>query len=168
MRPLLLARHSCYAIFSSVPTPSRVCAHILSISIYCQNATGSLPDLLVCDTALHVGWSSEERSSQIGGGRMLTEFGAVSDAPRALEALGMSLRLADEHLASWAYWTFKSFDDITTSASRYSEGVYFPNGTLQHDKLRALTRPYAPVVAGTPLGWSYDDQRVLVENDFCP
>ena len=79
--------------------------------IYCQNETESAPALLVCDAALRIGWSSMTRSAHIGGGRMLTEFGAVSDSSHAVDVLKMSLSHADAHMASWAYWSFKALDD---------------------------------------------------------
>ena len=45
---------------------------------------------------------------------MLTEFGAVSKTEVDIDLIQMMLERADEHMQSWAYWTFKSFDDITT------------------------------------------------------
>ena len=40
-----------------------------------------------------------------------------------------------------------------------SEGVYHPDGALQTEKLTQLSRPYAPVVAGVPTGWGYEERR---------
>ena len=125
--------------------------------VYCQNDTSSLPSLLLCDAALHLGWSSEERSTHVGGGRMLTEFGAVSDSAHALDVLRLSLDLADKHMQSWAYWSFKSFDDVTTSANPLSEGFYRLDGSLQEAKVRVLSRPYAPLIAGQPMAWGFDE-----------
>jgi endoglycosylceramidase len=49
---------------------------------------------------------------------MLTEFGAVAgDSADALETLDHLLDNADEHAQSWAYWQFKSYNDITTASS---------------------------------------------------
>jgi len=49
---------------------------------------------------------------------------------------------ADVYLASWAYWQFKKLGDLTTTAGIGSEGFYNDDGTLQIDKITALTRPY--------------------------
>jgi len=87
---------------------------------------------------------------------MLTEFGAVSDSPHALRVLRKSLDLADAHMQSWTYWSFKPYDDITTNASPLSEGLYYRNGTLQRQKLAELSRPYAPLISGKPIAWHYD------------
>ena len=69
---------------------------------------------------------------------MLTEFGAVGQDSVSLDGVGFMLKAADEHLQSWAYWNFKSYDDITTEGSPSSETLYRPDGSLQSDKLRAL------------------------------
>lgn len=36
----------------------------------------------------------------------------------------------DTYLTSWAYWQFKTFKDLTTSAFDKSEGFYNKDGTL--------------------------------------
>ena len=54
-------------------------------------------------------------------------------------------------LHSWAYWQYKYFDDFTTAASPgYVEGFYQPNGQLYENKVKALSRSYAPATCGTP------------------
>lgn len=50
--------------------------------------------------------------------------------------------VCDDHLVGWAYWQFKTFGDLTTSAGTGSEGFYDKNGTLQEDKVKALSRTY--------------------------
>ena len=48
------------------------------------------------------------------------------------------------------------FDDLTTVAGP-NEGLYHPNGSLQTEKLSALSRTYAQVVAGTPTSMKFDE-----------
>ncbi len=50
------------------------------------------------------------------------------------------------------YWSFKSFDDITTTgdAGGGGESFYNKDGSVQDGKLRALTRAYARAIAGRP------------------
>merc|ERR1719353_2728029 len=74
----------------------------------------------------------------------------------SLGQLTTMLDHAEEQMQSWAYWTMKSFDDITTEGSPFSETLYRANGTLQTKKLRALTRPFAPTVAGVPRSAKFD------------
>ena len=48
----------------------------------------------------------------------------------------------DQHLVGWAYWEFKNYADLTTSAGTGSEGFYNADGTLQNSKVKALARTY--------------------------
>lgn len=41
----------------------------------------------------------------------------------------------DKHLTSWAYWEFKNYADLTTSAGTGNEGFYNNDGTLQNAKV---------------------------------
>ena len=50
--------------------------------------------------------------------------------------------VADEHLVGWAYWQFKYYADLTTSAGTGSEGFYNADGSLQGWKAKALSRSY--------------------------
>lgn len=123
--------------------------------IYCVNESLRVLEPF-CDLAYDLGWFAAMRS-QVGGGRMLTEFGAVGDSAVALDGLRAMTRDADSFLQSWAYWTYKPFDDITTSGAPGAEGFYRPDGTLQESKVAVLARPFAPVVAGLPLLSRYSD-----------
>jgi len=48
----------------------------------------------------------------------------------------------DQYLVGWAYWEYKNFADLTTSAGTGSEGFYNSDGTLQTNKVAALARIY--------------------------
>lgn len=57
---------------------------------------------------------------------------------------------ADKFLTSgWAYWQFKTYEDLTTSAGTSSEGFYNMNGSLQTKKVKALSRTYVKSAQGT-------------------
>ena len=58
--------------------------------------------------------TAEKSVKAVGGGSMITEFGAVGDGIPSAEAIDALGDLADTHTQSWAYWTFKGFNDITT------------------------------------------------------
>jgi len=129
-----------------------------SYHIYCFNESRPLRVLEpVCDIVYALGWFAEQHS-RVGGGRFLTEFGAVPDDAVSIDGLRAMLRAADRHQQSWAYWNFKSYDDITTAGNPNSEGFYRSDGSLQEAKLAALTRPYAPAVAGAPSLTQYNDK----------
>eukprot|EP00947_MAST-08B_sp_MAST-8B-sp1_P002435 g2435.t1 len=90
-----------------------------------------------------------------GGGIFITEFGACSGAANCLGEIERVTSRADAALQSWAYWQFKYNDDLTT-VSGPIEGVYDTDGKLQVDKVAALSRTYAPVIAGTPTVMRFD------------
>jgi len=57
---------------------------------------------------------------------------------------------ADKYVAGWAYWQFKNYADLTTSAGTGSEGFYNEDGTLQDWKVKALSRTYVMLTQGVP------------------
>jgi hypothetical protein len=126
--------------------------------VYCFNNTKKILEP-ICDLALDLAWSASDRSRKaLGGGAMMTEFGAVGSDPVSLQLLGTVLDAAEERLQSWAYWNFKSYDDITTAGSPASEGLYNPDGSVQTQKVRLLSRPFATAVAGHPIRSKFDSR----------
>lgn len=93
-----------------------------SFHVYCFNGT-TAATLPLCRLALEINWRTNLLSLARlgGGGRIVTEFGAVPQDSVSLEVLETVLDAADAHLTSWAYWTFKTFGDITTSGNPHSE-----------------------------------------------
>lgn len=51
-------------------------------------------------------------------GGFLTEFGAVSNDDDSIHLLEKQAEGADKMFQSWAYWTYKNYDDITTQNSQ--------------------------------------------------
>lgn len=64
--------------------------------------------------------------------------------------------VCDDYLVGWAYWEFKNYKDLTTSASTGSEGFYNPDGSLQDYKVKALARSYMMLTQGVPTKQSFD------------
>jgi len=56
--------------------------------------------------------------------------------------------VCDEKLAAWAYWEFKNYQDLTTSAGDRSEGFYNKDGSLQVKKVKSLSRTYVQYAQG--------------------
>lgn len=78
--------------------------------IYCPSWPWGPPALLPLCKPLILGstWDRLLRdSARIGGGRFLTEFGAVGHDADSLELLRVVLNKADTRGQSWAYWQFK-------------------------------------------------------------
>lgn len=69
--------------------------------------------------------------------------------PSSQDLITFMLDEAERLGQSSAYWSWKSFNDITTQ-NGVTETLYNEDGSLQLPKLRALTRSYAPAVAAVP------------------
>jgi len=89
-------------------------------------------------------------------GSFMTEFGAVAgNNTKALEDIEWVVESADKVLQSWAYWQYKSYNDITT-ASNERESFYWADGSLQADKVDTLSRVYATAIEGVPTSMVYN------------
>lgn len=129
-----------------------------SYHVYCLNTTRRIWIPLCKDIAMAGAWAAHTASRhRVGGGGMLTEFGAVGEDPVSLVFIKVGLDSADARLQSWAYWTYKSFDDITTAGNPLGESLFRSDGSLQVAKLQTLTRAYAPVIAGRPERHEFDN-----------
>ena len=73
---------------------------------------------------------------------VITEFGACLTEGPCSQEINQVGDVADENLVGWAYWQFKIYKDLTTTAGTGSEGFYNVDGSLQQKKLKALTRTY--------------------------
>lgn len=62
--------------------------------------------------------------------------------------VGLVADACDDHLVGWAYWQFKNYWDLTTSAGTGSEGFYNTDGSLQQHKVMAISRSYMPYTQG--------------------
>merc|ERR1719265_2399715 len=80
----------------------------------------------------------------------MSEFGACKESPKCVGEINRVLSRAERAMHSWAWWQFKYFEDITTLAGP-DEGFYWKNGKLQVNKVAALSRTWAPAIAGRPL-----------------
>lgn len=67
---------------------------------------------------------------------IISEFGACMDSEACAVEVSQVGDVSDEHLNGWAYWEFKPFKDLTTSAGNKSEGFYNKDGSLQLGKVK--------------------------------
>lgn len=74
--------------------------------------------------------------------------------------------VADESLSGWAYWQFKTFEDLTTSAGTGSEGFWNQDGSLQDYKVKALARSYLPYTQGTLNKMKFDTNTSYLKANF--
>jgi endoglycosylceramidase len=93
---------------------------------------------------------------RLGGGGMMTEWGALSSSPGAMQQIHRISSLADEYIQSWIWWQFKDYDDVTTASIGDVESFYDSKGQLQVEKVKALSRTYAQAISGTPLAMKFN------------
>jgi endoglycosylceramidase len=63
-------------------------------------------------------------ADRLGVPLIISEFGACLTEAPCTQEIRQVCEVADEHLAGWAYWEFKNYEDLTTSAGTGSEGFY--------------------------------------------
>jgi len=86
---------------------------------------------------------------------MITEFGACLTEASCTQEISQVADVSDEYLVGWAYWQFKYYGDLTTTASVGAEGFYEHDGTLQAWKVKALSRTYMMATQGVPTSQNF-------------
>lgn len=80
---------------------------------------------------------------------IVSEFGACFDSEECAREITQVADECDKVLAGWAYWEFKTYKDLTTTAGTGSEGFYNSDGSLQSRKVKAMSRTYLQRTQGT-------------------
>lgn len=128
---------------------------MLSYHLYCPLVTSQGQPVIpiFCNvTDVLTLYKKFENYKSLGIGGFLTEFGALSDSEKSANEILIITGYAEKNFQSWIYWQFKYFQDITTAAKpATTESFYYENGTLQMNKIRALTHPYAYAICGQPI-----------------
>jgi endoglycosylceramidase len=92
-------------------------------------------------------------ASAMGVPPLFDEFGDTQD----LADTARTIRLADDNLTGWMYWSYKDWVD---DPGGQGSGPLFDDsdddGTLRQDKLAVLSQPYPIATAGLPLAERYD------------
>jgi aryl-phospho-beta-D-glucosidase BglC (GH1 family) len=98
----------------------------------------------------------DQDAKKLGIPLIISEFGACMGGHTCEVEINTLTDAADTFLTSWAYWQFKKLGDLTTTAGSGSEGFYNDDGTLQVDKVTALSRPYAQYTQGTLMSMNFN------------
>ena len=88
----------------------------------------------------------------------LSEFGSCLDTQACVEEINAVGDVSDKYLVGWAYWQFKTYGDLTSTAFDQSEGFYNKDGTLQVGKVKALSRTYMQATQGILTSMSFSTQ----------
>ena len=124
----------------------------------CKNGEPSLQNATTICKAFHK-HKVEVRSDdaeRLGIGLFFTEFGACSGSDACVQEILSAVEAFDSKALSWAYWQYKGYNDITTTGSD-TEGLWYSNGTLQSNKVMALSRTYFQAVQGKPLSIEFNN-----------
>ncbi len=79
----------------------------------------------------------------------MTEFGSVPNNADGLAEINSVTENADKYLISWYYWQFKYNMDSTCSTNpQWLHSFYYPNSTLQTEKVQTLSYSYAYAICG--------------------
>ena len=96
----------------------------------------------------------------------ITEFGACLTEGPCTQEINQVGDVADEHLVGWAYWQFKYYEDLTTSAGTGSEGFYNQDGSLQEWKAKALARSYLQFTQGELTHQNFHTETAALNAQF--
>ena len=100
---------------------------------------------------------------------ILSEFGALSNSDKSASEIIRLTGDAENNFNSWVYWQFKYYNDITTAARPgTTESFYNIDGSLQTNKVKALSHPYVYAICGTPLTHKWHSSTSSLVFTFVP
>lgn len=107
--------------------------HVLNDHSYCCSlgrdvCAGGEPSTDLADTCLafhgkRVGQRAKD-AKRLGVPLVITEFGACITEASCTQEINQLCDVADESIVGWAYWEFKTYKDLTTTAGTGAEGFY--------------------------------------------
>jgi hypothetical protein len=114
--------------------------HILNDHTYCfqlvdNEATGLDGTIVGRNSTKCRGWHEDRigtRSSdaqRYGIPLFISEFGGCGSDPDGIDEINTVTDICDEHLAGWAYWQYKNYNDPTTGGE-FFEPLFNSDGSL--------------------------------------
>jgi len=98
----------------------------------------------------------------------MTEFGSIPNDSVSIQSIERIMDNADGERLSWGYWSYKNFYLDETNQSEVRTTLYNINGTIQYNKVKALTRPFAQAVAGRSQYMNFDSVNAVFTLKFVP
>mmetsp|Transcript_90663 Transcript_90663/g.207469 ORF Transcript_90663/g.207469 Transcript_90663/m.207469 type:complete len:522 (+) Transcript_90663:49-1614(+) len=140
---------------------------VFAYHVYCAPGDGKdAGTAAVChatqDVFTHEYFSFLNKYSKLGG--FMTEFGAIGNNANQIKHMERLMNTADSKFQSWAYWSFKNFNDITTA--EHADPLYDTDGSLETAKVKSLARTYAQAVAGTPTTMTFNADTSLFQLQY--
>lgn len=97
---------------------------------------------------------------------VFTEFGACLTEAPCTQEIRQVTETADIYLNGWAYWEFKTYKDLTTSAGTGAEGFYNKDGSIQSWKVKALARTYFMATQGVVKAMNFNQDDSFFTGEF--
>ncbi len=139
-----------------------------AFNMYCIAEVVPGAPTAACDTGydLTLG-NADAQSEKTGDALLMTEYAATSDLDKIEKVAG----LADDHMVGWQQWHYCDCGDPTTTGTGIQSIVSDPHKpprgkNLNRGKLKASSRPYPQVVAGTPLSYHFDPGSRVFELEY--
>ena len=149
--------------------------HVFNMHTYCCGVSMSeceAGEPKLGDAQKCLNWHEKEvgqranDAQRLGLPMFITEFGAcLTEEVCSLEIKQVG-DLADKYLTGWAYWQFKTYADLTTTAGTGSEGFWNQDGSLQAWKVKALSRSYLPYSQGRLSHLFFDTNTAFLKAVF--
>jgi len=133
----------------------------------CANAEPSADKAEFCDKFHNKKLNKRhEDAERLGVPLFISEFGACLTEANCTPEIRAVADNCDKHIAGWAYWEFKNYADLTTTAGTGSEGFYNQDGTLQAWKVKALARSYLQAAQGVPTKFLFNSTTGEFDAEF--
>lgn len=141
---------------------------VYAYHVYCPLSSWTAQAEKACEVVDEYFFSRRRKDvERVGGGMMMTEFGAAEDIRGDLVSLERTVAMADQWAQSWMYWQLKYYQDITTCTPE-GESLYFNNGTACVDKLQILSRTYPQIIAGSNASYSFNHRVARFDLSYTP
>jgi len=152
--------------------------HVLNDHTYCFQLINALYGAEAATKSLQWnktvcrGWHEDrigtraQDAAKLGIPLFISEFGGCGEDQSGVDEITNVGEVCDEHLAGWAYWQYKNFNDPTTRPSAFFEPLFHEDGTLQTPKVKALARTYAPYTQGALSSLKFDSTTAAFEMAF--
>jgi len=149
--------------------------HVLNDHSYCCQLSGTMcesgePDVTKAKECR--AWHGKriqtraKNAKDLGIPLIVSEFGACYGSDVCAREITQVADECDIALSGWAYWQFKYYKDVTTTAGTGSEGFYNKDGSLQHAKVKALSRSYMQRTQGTLLAMNFNSTSTAFKAIF--
>ena len=73
---------------------------------------------------------------------IVTEYGACLNTSACAKEIETIADVSESLVVGWAYWQFKTYKDFTSQTLDMPSGYYNPDGSVQEEKIYALSRTY--------------------------